>query len=376
MATTGRTGGTPDAIADELRTAPFVRLVSRADGDALAATGLLGRALADRGVPFQASVVRTRTDRATAIEAGDPSDLTVTIGAVDDETDAIEIDPDGPASHRAMTVVRELDGHPDPTLALAGMVAAGETPEEEMSSVVESAPVERRPGVGSPTPDLADGLAHSTWLRASFSGDLEAARNTLTEHDLPAEDDDLGGRPIGSLAAIEGVRGGSPAASTAVERVVRPLVVDDGVFRTVEGYADVLNAAARERPGVGVALALGHDVRASALTVWRAHAAAAHSAADAVETARHAGIVVARIPDDAADSPPAETIARLLCEFASPEPAVAVVGPDAIGVAGIEPDRVAATARAVGAPWEATRTGGYIETADGDEMIEALRGAL
>ncbi|MFW5917137.1 MAG: exonuclease RecJ, partial [Halorubrum sp.] len=46
----------PDVLADVLADAPFARLVATDDGDALAAAGLLARALRATGTPFQARV--------------------------------------------------------------------------------------------------------------------------------------------------------------------------------------------------------------------------------------------------------------------------------------------------------------------------------
>ncbi|WP_204282247.1 hypothetical protein, partial [Serratia marcescens] len=44
-------------------------------------------------------------------------------------------------------------------------------------------------GVGVPTADLAAGLAHSTLVHASFSGDEQAAGAFLAELGLPPEPD-------------------------------------------------------------------------------------------------------------------------------------------------------------------------------------------
>ncbi len=68
MSTDGRSAS-DSTTASALESASFVRLVTKADGDGLAASGLVARALAARGTPFQVTVgrtVATRTERAQA----------------------------------------------------------------------------------------------------------------------------------------------------------------------------------------------------------------------------------------------------------------------------------------------------------------------
>ncbi|ELZ14097.1 hypothetical protein C478_07679, partial [Natrinema thermotolerans DSM 11552] len=52
MATEGRSAPSSSATT-ALESAGFVRLIARADGDAIAASALLARALADRDTPYQ-----------------------------------------------------------------------------------------------------------------------------------------------------------------------------------------------------------------------------------------------------------------------------------------------------------------------------------
>jgi hypothetical protein len=110
---------------------------------------------------------------------------------------------------------------------------------------------------------------------------------------------------------------------------------------TLGGLADVLNAVAVERPGVGVALALGHGGRSAALDAWRDHAAAVHRAVDTAHTGRYDGVYVVRadvradarsedIEDDNGGGEGAtlgrlRTVARLVRDFRSPEPLVAAL---------------------------------------------------
>ena len=59
----------PSTLASELREAESVRVVSRADGDGLAAAALLGRALAALDRPRHISMVPTADAAATRVEA-------------------------------------------------------------------------------------------------------------------------------------------------------------------------------------------------------------------------------------------------------------------------------------------------------------------
>src|SRR6056297_154720 len=176
----------PDAaatLATALASAPFVRVYGHADGDSLAAAGLLAVALRKRSVPFQIHVsddpAGDLTDPDTEPADDDSQTVLVTSGRRDAADHAVPPADDGrPASVVAAAVSRELGVDPDPLLALAGTIAAGSLPGTDGSgSLLEQAEqtglVERRPGVVVPTADLADGLAHSTLLAAPFSGDTE-----------------------------------------------------------------------------------------------------------------------------------------------------------------------------------------------------------
>ncbi|WP_232820432.1 exonuclease RecJ, partial [Halorussus litoreus] len=316
-------------VAASLRDAAFVRVLALADGDCLAAAGLLARACADRGVPYQVRVGRFGETLAATESDGvadsEGDETTVSVGL--DPAADVHLPADStPASVTAFDAARELDAAPDPVLALAGVVAAERPPGAgESAHVLEAAResgVERRPGVGVPTEDLADGLAHTTLGHAEYSGDAEAAQAALAELGLPAELDASAHRSVASefALAVAGSEDATDRAAEAVERGLRPHAVANGEFSTVEGYADVLAAVARERPGTGTALALGHDVRATALDAWRTHAERAHAALRGGTTGRYDGLFVLR-----AESAPVETTARLLGDFRSPEPVALVV---------------------------------------------------
>jgi hypothetical protein len=391
----------PDALADVLADAPFARLVATDDGDALAAAGLLARALRAVGTPFQV--------RVSADPVPDGDGVSVTVGAARGPN---AIPGAGrPASTDAFAISRALGVDPDPIVALAGVVAAGSVPGTDgsgdaLDAAEASDRVRRRPGVAVPTADLADGLAASTLVRTPYSGDSEAARAALAELGLPADLDDDAHRRLASLVAVDvaDAEGASARSAASVERALRPYAAD-GPFETVGGYADVLDALAREAPGTGVALALdadpSDDLRTAALDAWRSHGLAAHRALDAATTGRYDGCVVARVDlaggdaggeataGDAAAVLP--TVARLVRDFRSPEPVAVAVDESAgrLAAAAAEPlglgDACRSVATEFGADgWGTADRGGLAVGAgeagenDGDitGALAALREAL
>lgn len=315
MSAAGYEADAPDRIAARLRDADFVRLVATADGDALAATGLLARALGAIEIPYQASLAAIPTVPAT------DADCTLGVGHGGGDVTLRST----PLSIAAAEVAREVaTDSVDPELALAGAVSAGAEPS---GSLLEAASLERRPGVAIPTTDRIDGLAGSTLFHASFSGDGRAVEETLAGFD----GDD---RELASLVALSAVQDAPPRAAEAVKRALYPY--DCERFETLGGYADVLDAVARERPGTGIALALGNDVESAALELWRAHGQRAHTALREANTGRYDGVFVARCdePDDGSQAVPLGTVARLLFAYRSPEPvALAVTDGEAAVVA-------------------------------------------
>jgi len=331
MSTADRSAGDDDrasAVASACRDAEFVRLVATADGDALAATGVLARALAASDRPFQASVAEPTTVPASGTEA----DVTITLGRADATADYAIPPTTAPVSETAFAAAEQL-GEADPILALAGAHTAEQSPSGSLIETAERAGASRRPGVALPTDDVADGLAHSTLVHAPFSGDTGAAGELLADRSLSAtanvDEDEQ--RRLASAVALETV--GTDDATTrsgeAVEHALHPHAIS-GPFATVGGYGDVLDAVAREQPGTGVALALGHDAREAALNAWRSHAERAHRAIRRATTGRYDGLFVARgspvdLGIDTATDVPIATVARLVRDVRSPEPVVLVV---------------------------------------------------
>ncbi|GAB3706290.1 exonuclease RecJ [Halorubrum pallidum] len=327
----------PDALAGVLADAPFVRLVATDDGDALAAAGLLARALRATGTPFQ-----VRVSRDPVVDDIDDG-VAVTLGT-DRGSRAIP-GTARPASADAFAVARRLGVDPDPVVALAGVTAAGSVPGTDgsgdaLDAAERNGLVERRPGIAVPTAEFADDLAASTLVRTPYSGDPEGSRSALADLGLPAETDEDAHQRLASLVAVDVVdaEGATARSASAVERALRPYatVGDAAPVETVGGYADVLDALAREAPGTGIALALDADpndgVRTAALDAWRAHGLAAHRALDTATIGRYDGCVVARVGtvETADDGPGATravlpTVARLLRDFRSPEPVAVAV---------------------------------------------------
>ncbi|WP_435063951.1 exonuclease RecJ [Halobaculum sp. EA56] len=338
-------GVDPERVASALSAAEFVRAYARPTGDALAAAGLLARTLRDRGTPFQ---VRTTRERV----APDGDGRAVTLGWA--APDATAIAPgDRPVSAAAAAVVDALGAEPDPLTGLAGVAAAGAVPGDDGSGgLLEAAErrglVERRPGLAVPTDDLADGLAHSTLLRAPYSGDTDATRELIADLGIgpePTEDDR---RRLASAVALDatGERDAPERSVGAVERALRPYATPTGPFATLGGHADVLSALARERPGLGVSLALGADVADAARSVWREHASRAHGLLDDPTTGRYDGALVYRVETEPGDASALATAARLVRDFRSPEPVALVVSDDAAAAAGDGAADVTAALRA------------------------------
>ncbi|WP_436934652.1 hypothetical protein [Halovenus marina] len=318
MSTTGRSPAETPAASDvavRLRAAEFVRLVAAATGDGVAAATLLTSAL-DGETPYQLSVTPLPETAARDTEA----DCTLAVGRPVDGADITLGTETHPASLTAHEVGVEL-GSGDPIAAIAGALAAGADRDEAVLGLAEDVDLTRRPGIASPTADPVDGLAHSTFLHAPFSGSTDDAADALTGLDLPDELSEDDHRRVASLAALA-VTGtdASERATVSVERFLRPLV--GGPCETVDGYADVLDATARDAPGQAVALALGHADPESAFDTWRTHATEAHSALSTATTGRYDGLFAVKCDGTV----PVGTVARLAADFRSPEPVVLALG--------------------------------------------------
>lgn len=362
MATTERPAahavGASD-IATALDGAEFLHVVARADGDALAAASLLASACERIQIPYHVRFARTEAEAETQVENVDETATALTLGLSQ---------PD-PVSLAAFHAVSDLGVSSEPTLAVAGATAGGTVPSTLDDRLLGRAGLERRPGLVVPTDDPAEGLAFTTRAYAHFSGDLDAAVQAVEALE------DLSDRSLASLLAIAAVTpSGTPArAGVAVERAIRPYA--GGPFGTAGGFADVLDALAREAPGLGIGLSMDADAYDEALSIWRDRSERVHKAVRDAGTARYDGLVVARVDG------PVEPVARLLRDFRSPEPVVVTVNDGAAGVAALEASiggPLATAAEAAAGSALSRGTHGYAQfDADREEaFIEAFRGAL
>lgn len=305
-----------EEITARLASSEFVRFVTMPNGDAVAATAILARTL---NLPFQARITRAPVDTTT-------DGLTVSVGRSGGEITLM--DDEHPVAVRAINIARTLSDDVDrdvAVLALAGAVASERDPNAYADRFLDE--IDRQPGVGIPIADRVDGLAHTTLVHAPFSGDPEATRAAFA-----AVDDD--GRATASMLALSVVGDGNTRAPTAIERALNPYTLcgeamNPAAFQTIAGYADVLDTLARSRPGTGLALSLGHDCYESALDGWREHATAVHTAVRDADLVRHHGLIVASL-QESVDQGTAETVARLVRDFRSPEPVVLAIGHDAV----------------------------------------------
>ncbi|MEE6209768.1 hypothetical protein U3A55_06345 [Salarchaeum sp. III] len=369
MAATGRTASFESAaLAERVRDAAFVYAVAHADGDSLAAAGQLARACDALGTPYQVSLTRSREGARSRVASVAASDTALAIG-VDAGEDAQPLDTDDPLALAAYAVADRLAPESaDPELALAGAVSAGWTPQGDL---LDAAAVSRRPGVGIPVADLADGLAHSTRLSGPFSGDEGMAGALLAELGLPADLDADAHRRLASRVALDVTDDAPASAADALSRVLRPYVVADGSFETIEGYADVLDAVARTAPGVGAAFALGRGDRADTLDAWREAASTVHAALAASEPKRYSGLVTV----DAGDADP-WLVARLARDFHSTEPAVLATADESAALATTGTDARRVLAAVVGADYVGGRDTLAASTRLIDNLAETVRGEL
>ena len=312
MAAAGHSEDAPAHAAAAIESAEFVRLVATADGDSLTAAGLLARGLDTIGIPYQASLAAVPEPPATE------ADCTVAIGH---PTGDVTLQ-NTPFAVEAVSILETLAPDAiDPVLALAGAVCAGSEPSGRL---LERAEIERRPGVAIPTDDPIEGIAYSTLIHTDVSGDAEATDTALSELD------ETTGRELASFVALSAVEDAPSRAAGAVEWALRPYVTDR--FRTLGGFADVLDAVARVQPGTGLALALGHGVERAARDAWRTHGQRAHTALRTTETGRYEGLYVMRIEN--ASPALLGTVARLAFQYRSPEPIAVAVTDGAASVVG------------------------------------------
>ncbi len=312
MAAAGHSEDARDRVATAIADAGFVRLLGTADGDAAAAAGLLARGLEAIRTPYQASLA--------AVPESQPIDADCAV-AIGHPTGDVTVDGDSLAIEAASIVAEFAPDAIDPELALAGAACAGVEPSGRL---LERAALDRRPGLAIPTDDRIDGLAGTTLVHADFSGDSSAAEDALEGLESPED------RELASFVALSAIEGSPPRAAEAVERALRPYVTDR--FETLGGFADVLDALAREQPGTGIALALGHGVESAAIEIWRAHGQRVHTALREADFGRYEGVYVSRL--DSGSPAFLGAVARLCHAYRSPEPITLAVTDGAAAAVG------------------------------------------
>ncbi|AOW80423.1 hypothetical protein HTSR_1245 [Halodesulfurarchaeum formicicum] len=327
MATTGTAdeNWTPDGLAGHLREVSLARVVSRADGDGLAAAAILGRALAARNIPRHLSLSPTAADATTRLSE---SSTAVTLGFPVGEH---VCDADA-AALCAYEVARELGTDPDPGLAIAGAVAAGTEPQGPALDAASERGLTNRPGLAIPTTDPAVGLAHTGLVHADFSGSVEAARDFLAPLDLPAELDPDANERLASAVALAATDTARPDRATrAIEAAIAPRSSPTDL-ETVEGYGDVLNASAAMAPGRALAALLGTPELPTLRTLWEQYGTALHRAVDDLAPAE------GPVAMGTVEAIPPRDVARLGRDFQVDADRLYVAGPGAITLASSEVD--------------------------------------
>lgn len=321
MATTGTptAASEPADLANTLDGSALARIQSRADGDGLAAAAILGNALAELGIPRHLSV-------SPDVEPTNPDTET--------EAGAVTIDVrtlDAACNNNSLALCAyetavAMGADPDPGMAIGGAITAHVTPRGNALADAEAQGLTERPGVAIPTPDLVSGLAHSSWLRAPFSGDEDATADFLDEHALRPIDGTEDRKRLASAIAF------IVTESMAQERTTDALASALGpqtsptAFETVGGYADVLRAVAARAPGVGLAALLDEVDEAALLDHWRSYGDAVHEAVSNISTDSDiaTGIVEEVRPAD---------VARLAHAYCVETKRVSVTGPTSIALA-------------------------------------------
>ena len=329
MKATDRPGEGPapgeDGIAATVRETELCHIVASAVGDAVAGAAMLASGCAAAGTPYHVTTVRTREELRSRLASVDSDAGAVVVGADTPEAPAVA---GRSVSERAHRIASELGATPDPSLALAGIVAAGVDPADAAPTLLERADADPTPGVAIPTADLADGLAHTTLVHADFSGERQRVTAELDELG-----DDPDPRRVASLLALAtaGPDAASTRSATAVERAIHPYRTP-GPFSTAGGYADVLSALARRSPGLALSLAMAGERRSAALSAWRERAVRTHEAVRSADIERYDGLVVARVDG------PVAPVARLVRDFRSPEPVALAVADGEAAIATAETD--------------------------------------
>ena len=334
MASTGhRQSASTDAagVTALLRDASFVHLFGHRNGDALAATGILGRALDELKIPHQVTFAETPRD----CRERQATDSTVV--GIGFESVGTPLSAKSSMAAAAFESASALETDPDPILAMAGVRAAGSEPSDALLQAAREAGAERRPGLGIPTDDPVTGLAYSTVFHGEFSGSETEAEAFLANLDSDVTNVEAA-RRLSSVVALHASDGtGADRTQEAISRGVAPMYVP-GPFETAAGYGDVLEALARADVGLGYRFVLGYEDRSTALDTWKRYASDIHDAIEQLDDGDDQEDAIRTVSVSEIDP---WTTARLAKEYRSTAPGVLVTGAEYVALATTQEDAAA-----------------------------------
>ncbi|MFB6254749.1 MAG: hypothetical protein ABEI06_09070 [Halobacteriaceae archaeon] len=283
------------AVADIITSASFVHILAIADGDGIAASGILGRTLDTINIPYQISCVQTNEAAVNRIQAGDDTTTYVTVGMQTKKQDT-QIAGDMPLSIGAYDIAQAIGADIDPLLAIVGSSCCAAMDDDQVRHLQSEADISQQPGVAIPTDEIGQGLMYSTRFHAPFSGSEDAVKDLLESCNIDDSPDMEAYRQLASRVALEMTTLDAPlSAANTIAEWLKPHYIDDGPFLTVEGYADVLSVLARNDPGLAVGLALDYPVKDRALSVWRENAQRIHTIVANADIRRYQGFSVAKV---------------------------------------------------------------------------------
>lgn len=365
---------TPDVgdIASTITEHGVVQMGVRADAGSLAAAGIIARVCEAVGAGFHITTVRTTAEHAAWHETTDPDAGVLSIG-IDAES------PGGlPPVCLGAAVADRLDVLVPVALVVAGGLADGRPPSTLDAPGIDFDGIHQRPGLGIPTEDPIVGVAYSTLIHGSFSGDPDAVRELLpVDGDSDGESfTDTDRKGVASVVALEclGSEAATDRATVGLERFLQPHV-GKSPFASLEGYMDVLDVVSRSQPGLGIALTTGANIQEAALAAWQDTATQVHAGIRDAELSRYDGVVVARTEG------PVELVARVLRDYRSPEPVVLAINDGSAGLATVDREAgslVEAVTDAVDASGLARNHTGFIQFPQDqtDAIVDAVQEAI
>lgn len=297
MAATDRPDGSEaqSKLAQRIKSDEFVTLHVAPSVPSLVATRVLTSAFDARDIPYQARI------------STDIGDVTLCIGTYDVPVTGIHIEPDATVDE-VRRIARELD------VDVANEDVAPGTVFWDAIETTDSA-------LGIPREAIDDGLAHSTLVHGSFSGDIEALNGFLEGVDTDDRTAVMSAITLGALA-----NGGSRTAP-ALERLLASGRRSDGPFASVAGEADVFDVLCEADPGIALAIACGRSTLDDGMDRWRTVANSVHEAVRTAHVDPSANLVSI---DTSCVAP--SVVSRLVFDYRTDAEAVLVTGPDHVGL--------------------------------------------